>query len=65
MNEVARARPIDIKIVTNQYSLNNVAFDPTQNSPPSLWKMRLHKRIGDTPLKKTPQKIGATTHIFT
>ena len=35
----------------NQYSINNIRFDPTQNSPPSLWKMRLNKRIGETHLK--------------
>jgi hypothetical protein len=34
-----------------QYSLNNTSFDPTQNSPPSIWKMRLNKRVGDSPIK--------------
>ena len=37
----------------NQYSLTNVKFDPAQNSPPSLWKMRLHSRVGENPLKKS------------
>ena len=44
-----------IKIISNrniqQYSLNNMQFDPTQNSPPSLWKIRLNKRVGDSPIK--------------
>ena len=35
----------------NQYSINNIRFDPTQNSPPSLWKVRLNKRIGENQLK--------------
>lgn len=29
-----------------QYSLLHTRFDPPQNSPPSLWKMRLNKRVG-------------------
>ena len=28
------------------YSLNNNEFNPIQNSPPSVWKTRLNKRIG-------------------
>jgi hypothetical protein len=51
----AVAIPIKLKHMTEQYSLNNIQFDPTQNSPPSLWKIRLNKRIGgtgETPLKK-------------
>ena len=45
--------PIAIKQRTEtiQYNINNIRFDPTQNSPHSLWKMRLNKRIGDTKLK--------------
>jgi hypothetical protein len=52
MYQIAKAIPIPIKHITDQYSLNNLPFDPTQNSPPSLWKMRLNKRLGETPLKK-------------
>ena len=52
MYEIAKARPMPIKHITDQYSLNTMQFDPTQNSPPSLWKIRLNKRIGgDNPLK--------------
>ena len=29
-----------------QYSLLHTSFYPPQNSPPSLWKMRLNKRVG-------------------
>ena len=55
MYEIAKAItiPIPIKHITEQYSLNAMRFDPTQNSPPSLWKMRLNQRIGKgvSPLK--------------
>ena len=53
MYEIAKAIaiPIQLKSITKRYSLNNICFDPIQNSPPSLWKMRLNKRIGDNPLK--------------
>jgi len=56
MNEVSMliaTKPIPISIKNNQYSLSIKQIDPIQNSPPSLWKMRLQKRIGDNPLKKT------------
>ena len=33
------------------HGLINMRFDPTQNSPPSLWKMRLNKRVADSPIK--------------
>ncbi len=55
MYEISKAIPIPMQIknkTADQYSLNNIPFDPTQNSPPSLWKIRLNKRIGETPLKK-------------
>jgi hypothetical protein len=42
---------LPIPIIIKQYNLNNSSFDPTQNSPPSLWKMRLNKRIGDSPIR--------------
>ena len=55
MNEISMliAKPIPISMKNNQYSLSIKQIDPIQNSPPSLWKMRLQKRIGDNPLKKT------------
>lgn len=43
---------IPIQMKSNQYSLSHLPFDPTQNSPPSVWKARLNKRIGETQLKK-------------
>lgn len=39
--------PIPIVRKGEQYSIKNTAFDPTQNSPPSIWKMRLKKRVGE------------------
>lgn len=50
---LATAMPIPIKNKINQYSLSTMPFDPTQNSPPSLWKIRLNKRIHgmENPLK--------------
>ena len=46
---IAASRPLPIPIPKNtQYSLSHIAFDPPQHSPPSLWKMRLNKRIGGT-----------------
>ena len=56
--------PIAIKQRTEtiQYNINNIRFDPTQNSPPSLWKMRLNKRVGNNNnnnnLKKTYKNIN-------
>ena len=43
------SKPIAIKQTTDtiQYNINSIRFDPTQNSPPSLWKMRLNKRVGN------------------
>ena len=48
------AMPIPIK--KEQYNVINMRFDPVQNSPPSLWKMRLNHRLGESPIKRT-QKI--------
>jgi hypothetical protein len=31
-----------------QYSLKHGLFDPLQNSPPSIWKERLNKRLSKT-----------------
>ena len=54
-----KSQPISIISNRNvqQYSLNNKQFDPTQNSPPSLWKMRLNKRVGDSPIKNVVNNI--------
>jgi hypothetical protein len=45
--------PMSIAIINKpeQYGLSKFQFDPIQNSPPSSWKMRLNKRIGDTKMK--------------
>ena len=49
---IHKSKPIAIQ--QKQYSLNNMSFDPTsQNSPPSVWKVRLNKRVGDSPIKHT------------
>ena len=37
---------------TQQYNLKHGLFDPLQNSPPSIWKDRLKKRINKTITKK-------------
>jgi hypothetical protein len=56
---MSKSQPISI--ISNkslqQYSLNNMKFDPTQNSPPSLWKMRLNKRVGDSPIKNVVNNV--------
>jgi hypothetical protein len=56
---IVRTRPIAIAIHKNkneQYGLIHGRFDPPQNSPPSLWKMRLNNRIGcENPLKLSIQ----------
>lgn len=44
-------KTIAIAIPTQQ-SLINMRFDPTQNSPPSLWKLRLNKRVADSHIKR-------------
>lgn len=46
--------PIVIQNQSNikQYTLNNIPYEPPQNSPPSIWKLRLNKRIGGSPVKK-------------
>jgi hypothetical protein len=55
--------PISIPVITknndisNQYSTNNSCFGPLQNSPPSVWKTRLNKRLGDSPIKN--QYLGS------
>ena len=50
MHEIPITSTINIKdslIFKNvNYSLNNSEFNPIQNSPPSVWKTRLNKRIG-------------------
>lgn len=49
--------PIAIPVITttnninDQYSTNNSCFGPLHNSPPSVWKSRLNKRLGGSPIK--------------
>ena len=52
---IAKALPIEIK--REHYNLISARFDPIQNSPPSLWKMRLNKRMGESPIKNL-QKLN-------
>lgn len=52
---IAKALPIEIK--REHYNLISARFDPIQNSPPSLWKMRLNKRMGESPIKNS-QKLN-------
>ena len=56
---MSKSQPISISTNRNvqQYSLNNMRFDPNQNSPPTLWKMRLNKRVGDSPIKNITNNI--------
>jgi hypothetical protein len=42
---ISKAIQIPTRQKNEQYSIKNTAFDPTQNSPPSMWKMRLNKRV--------------------
>ena len=49
---IIKTLPIPIPI-QEQYCLITTRFNPPQNSPPSLWKIRLNKRIGDSPITKT------------
>jgi hypothetical protein len=50
------SKPITMPLRSKtEYSLMNMRFDPAQNSPPSLWKMRLNQRIGgavQSPIKR-------------
>ena len=58
MYEISKAIAIPVKHITEQYSLNTMRFDPTQNSPPSLWKMRLNKRVSKGLCPFDPVKKG-------
>ena len=40
------SQPIQIIRKIEQRGLFATRFDPPQNSPPSVWKMRLNKRVG-------------------
>jgi hypothetical protein len=51
---IAISLPMPIK--SEQYNLINMRFDPTQNSPPSVWKARLNKRISASSMKKECSK---------
>lgn len=50
------SRPIEIpksiiNIHNEQYGIKTNCFDPTQDSPPSVWKTRLNNRIGGSRIK--------------
>jgi len=49
INSLPMPIAIPIKTKFEQYSLLHARFDPPQNSPPSMWKMRLNKRVGVKP----------------
>ena len=51
------------KIKTEQ-SLLSMRFVPPQNSPPSLWKMRLNNRVGIKPRTYTTTYITAAAPEF-
>jgi len=56
--------PIPSKnISSEQYSLNNMRFDPTQNSPPTQWKLRLNQRVGNSPIKNVVMPINNKTTL--
>jgi hypothetical protein len=55
---ITRTRPIEI--FQKQYKLNHSLFDPTQNSPPSIWKMRLNSRIKSTKVHRAVQDVNKT-----
>jgi len=50
-------------ISSEQYSLNNMRFDPTQNSPPTQWKLRLNQRVGNSPIKNVAMPITNKTTL--
>jgi hypothetical protein len=47
---MSKTLPINITVQSRrkaeQNSLNNIRFDPPQNSPPNSWNKRLNKRAG-------------------
>ena len=55
-------QPINIpgKNKPEQNSLLSMRFVPPQNSPPSLWKMRLNNRVGIKPRTYTTTYVAAT-----
>jgi hypothetical protein len=62
-NTIIISLPIAIptKSKLEQYSLLHTRFDPPQNSPPSLWKMRLNKRVGVLP--PNDKKNGISSNL--
>ena len=62
---VSTTTPIEISrnmpFFNEQYSIKMNCFDPTQNSPPSVWKMRLTKRLGDSPIKYQYEGLRSRT----
>ena len=51
---------IPIKSKFEQYGLLHTRFDPPQNSPPSVWKMRLNKRVGSVSNSMSPKQTRKT-----
>jgi hypothetical protein len=63
MYEIAKAIAIPLRHIPEQYSLNTMRFDPTQNSPPSLWKMRLNNRVGKAGSPFNPRGSASSTPV--
>ena len=59
INSLPMPIAIPIKTKFEQYSLLHTRFDPPQNSPPSMWKMRLNNRVGVTPTNDKKSGIGS------
>lgn len=61
-----QTQPINIpsKIKPEQNSLLSMRFVPPQNSPPSLWKMRLNNRVGIKPRTYTTTYTAAAAPEF-
>jgi hypothetical protein len=58
MNEIRNVRktPTQPIAIINPLSLKHGLIDPMQNSPPSVWKARLMKRINNTNIP-SPTKL--------
>jgi len=59
-------QPINIpsRLKIEQNSLLSMRFVPPQNSPPSLWKMRLNNRVGIKPRTYTATAAAAPAPAF-
>ena len=58
-------QPINIpsRLKTEQNSLLSMRFVPPQNSPPSLWKMRLNNRVGIKPRTSSSYTVAAPAPV--